>query len=431
MNRDWDKVVMGVPYWKECLRVLKAGSLIFVMSAPRQDVLSRAIINLQDAGFNVSFTSLYHCYASGFPKASNIGKMVDKRLGKKVENKSEFTDFSKTTDTTKHIQRHKKCTDCKKLLFGQDPCSCEWRQYKTQTPQAKVLDGSYGGFQPKPAVEVILVAMKPLDCKTYVDQAMKNGKGISWLDNARIPYQNDYDEKHQADIQRGQDNASKGKMFASETKSQSSGNLQGRFPANLLSSDNVLDDGRVSSSGNSEANNYDKFGGQWGQGKQIRNADYGDTGSFNRYFDLDKWAEKLPESVQKVFPFLIVPKAGKGEKNKGCDELEEKPLAFSNQAKAELARGNYNFDGDGAKGHGNKIRYLYNNHPTAKPIKLMSYLITLGSREGDIVLDPFAGSCTTAIAAKMLRREFIMVEKEKEYCEIGKARIDAVQEPML
>ena len=39
------------------------------------------IINLDDAGFNMGFTSLYWAYSSGFPKASNIGKMVDKRAG--------------------------------------------------------------------------------------------------------------------------------------------------------------------------------------------------------------------------------------------------------------------------------------------------------------------------------------------------------------
>ncbi len=55
------------------------------------------------------------------------------------------------------------------------------------TDAAKALDGSYGGFQPKPAVEVIIVAMKPLSEKTYVDQALKNGKGITWLDDCRVP----------------------------------------------------------------------------------------------------------------------------------------------------------------------------------------------------------------------------------------------------
>ena len=67
MGKDWDKVVMGVEYWQECLRVLKPGGFCFVMASPRQDVLSRQIIRLQDAGFDVGFTSIYWAYASGFP----------------------------------------------------------------------------------------------------------------------------------------------------------------------------------------------------------------------------------------------------------------------------------------------------------------------------------------------------------------------------
>jgi len=57
----------------------------------------------------------------------------------------------------------------------------------------------------------------------------------------------------------------------------------------------------------------------------------------------------------------------------------------------------------------------------------MSYLITLGSRPGDLVLDPFAGTCTTGMAAKMLGRDWLMIEQDEQWCQIGKLRIDAVE----
>jgi len=63
-----------------------------------------------------------------------------------------------------------------------------------------------------------------------------------------------------------------------------------------------------------------------------------------------------------------------------------------------------------------------NNHPTVKPLKLMSYLITMGSREGDVVLDPFAGSETTLEAANLLKREFIGCESDEKYRDIIEAR---------
>ena len=73
------------PIWTECLRVLKPGALAFVMSAPRSDVQSIMAQTLQESGFDISFTPIYWTYASGFPKAMNISKMIDKQKGAKRE----------------------------------------------------------------------------------------------------------------------------------------------------------------------------------------------------------------------------------------------------------------------------------------------------------------------------------------------------------
>ena len=62
-------------------------------------------------------------------------------------------------------------------------------------------------------------------------------------------------------------------------------------------------------------------------------------------------------------------------------------------------------------------------HPTQKPIRLIAYLIEKSSNAGDIVLDPFLGSGTTALACKKLGRRFIGIEKDPEYCKIAKRRI--------
>ena len=57
------------------------------------------------------------------------------------------------------------------------------------TKGSSELEGSYGGFQPKPAVEVVLVAMKPIEEKGLLAQAEKNGKAVSWFDDCRIPFE--------------------------------------------------------------------------------------------------------------------------------------------------------------------------------------------------------------------------------------------------
>lgn len=63
-------------------------------------------------------------------------------------------------------------------------------------------------------------------------------------------------------------------------------------------------------------------------------------------------------------------------------------------------------------------------HPTQKPVSLFEYLIRTYSNEGEIVLDNVIGSGTTAVAAINTNRHFIGIEKEPEYVEIAKRRID-------
>jgi len=457
------------PIWRECLRILKPGAFVFVMCIPRADCLSRMIISLEDAGFMVNFTPIFWAYASGFPKAQNISKMADKRGAHSPDDLRKFKRwFREQIDKSPKTQEqiNNECgftatsyykTDSKDYWTSAFPIPTKWlvikrvmdlsddwdwlikrydeergwlenptgglaqnrltpfsgRQLQSEpyTPQAKALDGSYGGFQPKPAVEVIIVAMKPLSEKTYVDQALKNQKGITWLDDGRIPIQKGDKENW------GASKFNHGVSFSLATPDKrgtaTPPNPLGRFPANLLVSDDVLNDGRMQKSGVAirHISGGKTFGGN-NTKPPLDDIGYGDSGSFSRYFDLDRWFEKkleeLPASVQKTFPFLIVPKASKSEKNKGCEGL--------------LAQNNMRINAPRENEEAKYKTKLQNNHPTVKPLKLMSYLITLGSHEGDIVLDLFLGSGTTALACKMLNRKCIGFEIEEKYCEIAAKR---------
>ncbi len=364
MGKNWDKAVPSVELWEECLRVLKPGGFAFIMSAPRSDVQSEMIKRLEKAGFKVDFTPVYWTYASGFPKALNIGKAVDKRLGNKREQVKD----------PEEARRNKKKSD--RGIYG-DYKDTEYKVTKGNSE----LEGSYAGYQPKPAVEVVIVVMKPLSEKGYVEQALKNGKGVTWLDDTKIPFDSSvdleqYDHDRRGNSERtpdvevgttmsevfGQADQSWGYKKQGELPSLEEESPLGRFTANLLVQDNILD------------SEY-----------------YNNNGTFSRYFSLDNWwksrIQSLPLDVQVTYPFMIVKKASKSEKNKG---MEEK-----------------------------------NYHPTVKPISLMSYLVTLGSREGDLVLDPFVGSGTTCIAAKLLSRKYIGMEMDDEYVVIAQERIKA------
>ncbi len=67
-----------------------------------------------------------------------------------------------------------------------------------------------------------------------------------------------------------------------------------------------------------------------------------------------------------------------------------------------------------------------NDHPTVKPVQLLRHLIRLTTREGAVVLDPFIGSGSTAVAALLERRAFIGFEIHEGYAQIARARIGKV-----
>lgn len=66
-------------------------------------------------------------------------------------------------------------------------------------------------------------------------------------------------------------------------------------------------------------------------------------------------------------------------------------------------------------------------HPAQKPIELMKILIELVTIEGQVVLDPFAGSGATVVAAKELGRASIAIDAKEAYCEVIRERLDAIR----
>ena len=70
----------------------------------------------------------------------------------------------------------------------------------------------------------------------------------------------------------------------------------------------------------------------------------------------------------------------------------------------------------------------YENHPAQKPVELLERIIKASSNEGDLVLDPFAGTFTTSFVAKQLNRKSIGIEIQEEYVKIGLRRLEIALE---
>ncbi len=95
-------------------------------------------------------------------------------------------------------------------------------------------------------------------------------------------------------------------------------------------------------------------------------------------------------------------KASKAERETGCEALPlQSDLLYSRPA----------------------VRLRRNIHPTVKPLALMRWLVALVTPPGGVVLDPFAGSATTGIAAVMENRPFLGIEREARYIDIACARL--------
>ena len=67
------------------------------------------------------------------------------------------------------------------------------------------------------------------------------------------------------------------------------------------------------------------------------------------------------------------------------------------------------------------------DHPTQKPEKLLSKIILASTNAGDLILDPFAGSGTTAVAAKKLGRDFVVIERDENHCLLAQKRLEMAE----
>ncbi|HEY7824073.1 MAG TPA: site-specific DNA-methyltransferase, partial [Acidimicrobiia bacterium] len=136
---------------------------------------------------------------------------------------------------------------------------------------------------------------------------------------------------------------------------------------------------------------------------------YGDKGGASRYFTQ---ADFGPDD----WPFVYQAKPSKRERNAGLDGLPD--AQARNFAQDEWTMKNMPFGELPTK----------NPHPTVKPVALMRHLVRLVTPPGGAVLDPFAGSGTTLVAAVLEGFDAIGCEMTDEYLPIIEGRVDWAHE---
>lgn len=125
---------------------------------------------------------------------------------------------------------------------------------------------------------------------------MNYSKGISWIDDCRIPFTDEGDMKNTLESKYTIGKDKQSDMGFGTKKIGNVSKAQGRFPANLLCSDDVLNDGSVSKSSGNVINNT-KPQTIYGNGKGIPRMKHenipSDQGTNSRYYDIDKWFNQL------------------------------------------------------------------------------------------------------------------------------------------
>jgi DNA modification methylase len=258
--------------------------------------------------------------------------------------------------------------------------------------------GNGWGTALKPANEPICLARKPLSEKSVAENVLKWGTGGINIDGCRVETAEKLNGGAGGLLSHVRDN----KVYPNDNSFNQSN--FGRFPANVIhdGSEEVL----------SQFPDVER--GELKEGTEYNHSGCNTMGAASGSV---KWT--YPAEAGSAARFFYCAKASRAERDYGLNAFEYK------RGDSEYRPNDDGTNDIQSRLHGATIKGK-NTHPTVKPVTLMRYLCKLITPVGGIVLDPFFGSGTTGMAAALEGFGFIGIEKEKENCDIAKARIAAI-----
>lgn len=371
MGKAWDggDVAFQPETWAAVLRVLKPGAHLVAFAGTR--TYHRMACAIEDVGFEVRDAIMWH-YGSGFPKSHDISKAIDRANGHWRGRAGDYTRAGKS--------------------FGQE----YKRTDKGEPITAAAAAWSGWGTALKPATEIICLARKPLSEPTVAANVLRWGTGAINISACRVPT-----DVPRPCLERRKDAGLDATRNTYGTGINGSRAIEpttlGRWPANLVhdGSDEVVSGFPVNDANGYRENESNQTGAIFGNANGVVRGERGhdDSGSAARFF--------------ATFPQAKV-SAGKG-------------MAFFNDGVPKENIGIRDF-GD----RGSASRYFYtakadsddrigSKHPTVKPVDLIQWLCRLITPPRGLILDPFAGTGTTAEAALHEGFRSTLIEREAEY----------------
>ena len=378
LHKEWDNNTGAVETWAECFRVLKPGGYLLAFSAAR--TYHNLATNIEGVGFDIR-DQLMWLYASGFPKAQDVGKAIQKRQG-----------VEKTKPAKPGLNAY---ANDKPLMERMSFANLKAEDYPPKnaetictSPEAQQWSGWKTAL--KPAHEPIVMARKPFK-GSCVDNVLEHGVGALNIDASRVLFE---DETAQAKYLAHRVEMSTRALNANNPKTQWAGawdetvetnnltkeqaqeqykDIQGKFPSNVLG----------------EVEDYQKFFYCPKVSRAERHCGFEQTnipttsGGMYDNHGTGKMYSIGTDMKSKVDPLAHIPKNPDG-------------MLDAHYKKGEKGNPIYN----------NQKTSAGNNHPTVKPVALMKYLIKLVTPQGGKILDPFTGSGSTGMAAVELDYDF-------------------------
>lgn len=357
----------------ECLRVLKPGGHMLAFGGSR--TWHRLASAVEDAGFEIR-DSIAWLYGSGFPKSLDVSKAIDKAagaerevVGRSVQRGGLGAGFAAGTGMHRWGDTHYAWADLPPEGRAYYEARAGERRLDITAPATPDAERWQGwGTALKPAFEPIVVGRKPLS-GTVAQTVLEHGTGALNIDGCRVG--TDGGTRDPGHAPGGPTVSAYGNGLNGPASEPVPG--LGRWPTNV-----VLDD--------SQAEVLDEQSGQTVSKRSRRGAGEGETGTYGAWgmTDDDTRGHDDTGGASRFFP------------------------TFRYEAKAPSAE---------------RPRVGEVAHPTVKPLDLMRWLVRLVTPPGGTVLEPFAGSGTTAEACVLEGVQCIAIEREAEYLPLITARL--------
>lgn len=416
MGKSWDSFVPHPDLWREVFRVLKPGGHALVFAGTRtQDLMT---IALRLGGFEIRDV-IEWLYFSGFPKSMDVGKAFDKRNGAMFPQRVELAKHIKEKRLEKGIER-KTINEHFGYVAGiqhweaQDfnnnavPTVKDWETLKPMLG----LSGDFDWLIERAEAEREVIGER-------VVKDIRNGHGRKY--GAALFAGEDTPMMVYKETAPTTDLAKKWDGWGTALKPAHEPIIVARKPLIGTVADNVerygtgainIDGCRIGEGTGGKKPEYQPNAKNSVYGKNMGGGAWENTSGRFPANCVTTDDDAFYSQYFNVTPREVCKKASKADRNADWTGAE---ITLDMRRPGALQGRN-----DGSLG---KVTYNRNVHPTVKPTDLMAWLVRLVTPPGGIVLDPFAGSGSTLVAAKREGLGFVGIEREPEYVKIAQARV--------